>query len=53
MLEKQNSGYILAVETPLRRDTANIDTSRENPEPLETIRGFGECEEGESNPHGS
>ncbi len=31
----------------------NDVTKRENPEPLEMIRGFEECEEGDSNPHGS
>ena len=52
-LENPNCGYILATRRVARSATAARAPQRKNPEPLEMIRGFEVCEEGESNPHGS
>jgi hypothetical protein len=51
--EIRNCGYILATRRAARSATAARVPQKRKPEPLEAIRGFEECEEGDSNPHGS
>ena len=52
LLASRNSGYILAVETVLRKDIPLRWPESKKPEPLEKIQGFSLCEEGDLNPHG-